>query len=159
MVKSVKRCLHWHVISRLIYNPIIDTINLSAGPRDLVLGELPWRVSASEWPGSRMWEAAAAEQTSGRRAAGRSVLLVWGRLPACSHVSPPSRLRVPELCVDMCVSDAHSPVWFLLKNNKNLTQENTVCIPPLAPNIFQFLQEMTDVVGFYFKKITLLYIL
>lgn len=158
MVKSVKRCLHWHVISRLIYNPIIDTINLSSGPRDLVLGELPWRVGASERPGSHTWEAAAAEQTSGRRAAGRSVLLVWGGLPARSHVSPPSRLRVPDLCVDMCVWCPFA-IWFLLKNNKNVTQENSVCIPPLAPNIFQFLQEMTDVVGFYLKKITLLYIL
>lgn len=151
MVKSVKRCLHWHVISRLIYNPIIDTINLSAGPRDVALGELAWRVAASEWPGSRTWEAGAAEQTSSvRRAGGRSVLLVWGGLPVRSHVSPPSRLRAPGLHVDMCVSDAHSSVWFLLKNNKNLTQENSVCIPPLAPNIFQFLQEMTDVLGFYF---------
>lgn len=29
MVKSVKRCLHWHIISGLIYNSVIGTINLA----------------------------------------------------------------------------------------------------------------------------------
>ena len=73
-----------------------------------MLGELPWRVSTYERPGSHVWEAGAAEQTSIRRARGRPALLIWGRPPASACVSPPSRLRVPDLSVDMCVSDAHS---------------------------------------------------
>lgn len=149
MVKSVKRCLHWHVISRLIYNPIIDTINLSAGPRGVALGELAWRSLHPSGLGPARGKLGLLSRrlSEGLGAARFSWSGAGCQRAHTSPLPPDSGLLVFMLT---CVSDAHSPVWFLLKNNKNLIQENSICIPPLAPNIFQFLQEMTDVLGFYF---------
>ena len=137
MVKSVKRCLHWHVISRLIYNSIIDTINLSAGPetprwvsyrggstRTSGLGPacgklgLPSR-RPSEGPGAARlcWSGAGRQQVHG------------------SPLPPDSGFLI-FLLTCVCLMPIHSPVWFLLKQNKtkqqNLTQENSVHLWPQA---------------------------
>lgn len=119
MVKSVKRCLHWHVISRLIYNSIIDTINLSAGPETLCwvsyrggsvrtsglgptcgkLGLLSRRPSEGPGAARLCWSGA-------------------GRQQAHASPLPPDSGFLIFLLTCVCLMPIHSPVWFLLKQNK-----------------------------------------
>ena len=142
MVKSVKRCLHWHVISRLIYNSIIDTINLSAGPETCagwvtVAGQY---VRAAWVPRVGSWGCWADVHQKGQGPPGSADL---GQAAS-------KRMRLPSLqtqgswsfCWHVCVwcPFIHLFGFYLNKTKQqNLTQENSVC-PPLAPSIFQFLQ-------------------
>lgn len=150
MVKSVKRCLHWHVISRLIYNSIIDIINLIAGPWDGAWDKLTWGVSVFKWHVSRLEEDDYCRSTIGwmcRELPG--VLCPRGRLPAPAPL-PPSTFSSPEFCIGT-VSDTHSPVrpllskdwntfsWFMEMINEPKKTIFLFCLWP--PGTFQWFQE------------------